>query len=277
MIDVMDPREAIARVPGWGKGDIEIEEQTGGLTNRNFKLTRKGENFMLRLDAEHTDAFGLDRVLELSIQRNASARQLAPEIVYADTKRGILISHFVNGRMWSADDLYESANIESLVELLLEVHELPRCGQSFNAVAIAKWYLDKLRPRRNLHIFGGRCVAIVENASPIRDVRCCHNDVVAANVITGKRLMLLDWEYACDNEPLFDLASIVGYHDLDQKRAELLLIAYAGGVSPELRERFAEQRRIYDALQWLWLAVRQSISQDAAQEHRLGELQKRIL
>ena len=93
----------------------------------------------------------------------------------------------------------------------------------------------------------------------------------------GERTLLIDWEYACDNDPLFDLASLIGYHDLDRTSSEALLSAYCGGTRPEYREQLALQIRIYDALHWLWLAVRQSISPGSAQAKRLDQLSQRIL
>ena len=90
------------------------------------------------------------------------------------------------------------------------------------------------------------------------------------------KLNLIDWEYACDNDPLFDLASAIGFHNLDERRQQVFLDAYAGGADSELRERLARQLRIYDAIQWLWLANRQLASPRSEQARRLEELQQRI-
>ena len=77
--------------------------------------------------------------------------------------------------------------------------------------------------------------------------------------------MLLDWEYACDNDPLFDLASLIGYHNLSDKKAHDLLSAYAGGPDPAMADLLEEQVRLYDAIQWLWLANRHMITPTSAQ------------
>jgi thiamine kinase-like enzyme len=108
------------------------------------------------------------------------------------------------------------------------------------------------------------------------EFRCCHNDVVASNVIAEPDLKLLDWEYACDNDPMFDLASLIGFHNLGIDRQSVLLNAYAGGMDSGLAERLEIQVRLYDAIQWLWLANRQMITQNTAQAARLEELQQRI-
>ena len=88
--------------------------------------------------------------------------------------------------------------------------------------------------------------------------------------------VLIDWEYAGDNDPLFDLASVIGYHDFDHQRQLHLLSAYAGAVTAELQEQLADQLRLYDAIQWLWLATRHRAAPNPKQAVRLEELQQRI-
>ena len=269
-----DPVEALCLVPGWDAEDLLIEELKGGLTNRVYKIGRGGENYVLRLDDEQTHTIGLNRARELKILRNASAAGLAPGIVYADVEQGILLSRYVDGRVWTADDLTSRDNIEVLAAVLRHVHALPLSGERFDPVGAAGSYLCKLELQSDLHRFGERCKAIVESAAEITNCCCCHNDVVAANVVASPDLVLLDWEYACDNDPMFDLASLIVYHELDEATAKALLNAYAGGNVPELRERLEVQIRVYGAMLWLWLASRQLFSPNPSQARRLEKLRQ---
>ncbi len=84
------------------------------------------------------------------------------------------------------------------------------------------------------------------------DLRCCHNDLVAENIVTARGVVFLDFEYACDNDPLFDLAVVAEHHRLSDSAEERLLTAYFGAEAPEKREELAAQRRVYAALSWLW-------------------------
>jgi len=274
MSAALDPVEALCLVPGWDAEDLLIEELKGGLTNRVYKVGRGSENYVLRLDGEQTNTVGLNRSRELEILRNASAARLAPSIVYADVEQGILLSRYVDGRVWNADDLTSRNNIEVLAAVLRRVHALPLSGERFDPVGAAGSYLGSLELRSDLHRFGERCKAIVESAGEITVCFCCHNDVVAANVVAGPALVLLDWEYACDNDPMFDLASLIVYHELDTATAKALLNAYAGGDVPELRERLEGQIRVYGAMLWLWLASRQMLSPHPYQARRLEKLRR---
>ncbi|MCH7893796.1 MAG: phosphotransferase family protein [Proteobacteria bacterium] len=276
MSAALDPAEALCLVPGWDATDCLIEELKGGLTNRVYKIGRGGEAYVLRLDDEKTQVFGLHRPRELGILRAASAAGLAPDIIYADAARGILLSRYIDGRVWTTGDLARRENIEALAEVLRRIHALPLSGERFDPVAVAGGYLGKLESRPELYAFGERCKAIVESAGEITVCCCCHNDVVAANVVATPGLVLLDWEYACDNDPMFDLASLIVYHELDAATANVLLNAYAGGEASELRERLAVQVRVYGAILWLWLATRQMLGANPSQARRLEKLRRKL-
>ena len=274
---MISPTEALSKIPGWGGRGVACQELKGGLTNRIFLVEQNGRQCVLRLDAEHTEAFDLDRHVELVVLEQAAAKGLAPEVMYSDVAAGILLSAFVDGRTWDSSDLDDQENLEALSALLNQVHALPTCGSAFNASRIAHRYLENLTSDDDLHAGGVKCRAIIDGIEGSGVTRCCHNDLVAENIISAPRLMLIDWEYACDNDPLFDLASLIAYHDLSDKKAQHLLSAYAGGASRELAERLAEQVRLYDAIQWLWLANRHVITPTSVQAARLEYLRQRII
>lgn len=277
MSDILTPRDAMALVPELQNSTFRIEPLCGGLTNRVFKLSADDATYVLRLEDIHTDAFGLDRHTEGRALANAARAGIAPQIVHSNTDEGILLLRFIEGRVWDVDDFSDAESLEQLADLLRRVHALPALEKAFDAASIGAGYVNNLRSYPELRKFGQRCLSIIDDIGPAENCRCCHNDIVASNVIACPDLMLLDWEYACDNEPLFDLASVIAYHDLDDSVADVLLSVYAGSSAPEFRERLLSMLRLYDALQWLWLACRQLLNPDASQERRLSTLGERIL
>jgi thiamine kinase-like enzyme len=66
-----------------------------------------------------------------------------------------------------------------------------------------------------------------------------HNDLLAANFIDdGRRLWLVDWEYAGFNSPLFDLGGLASNSELSTEQAEQALSLYFDKpVDDELRRR----------------------------------------
>jgi len=268
--------EALALVPGWDPAEFAIEELKGGLTNRTYHLRRDDIDYVLRLEAHDAGFFQFDRSSELTNLAAANEAGLGPSVIHSDREHGILITEFLRGRVWDDADMKSHQSLESLAELLRNVHALPLCGTRSDVSAVATTYENYLEQRHGLHAFATECVEVIAGI-PVHDAAtCCHNDIVAANIVEGPMLMLIDWEYSCDNDPMFDLASAIGFHNLDGKNTEILLNAYAGGRDAELRERLDDQIRIYDAIQWLWLASRHLAFPSTAQARRLEQLQQRI-
>lgn len=273
----ISPAEALSGIPGWNGKAATWRELKGGLTNRTYLVECADESFVLRLDAAHTRVLNPGRFGEIEIQKRAAAAGLAPELIFADADSGILLSRYVPGRSWDASDLDDSKNLEALADLLHRVHDLPASGILFDPNSVAKRYAGNLKTHHGLHVFALRCEEIIAEIPMSGKSRCCHNDVVAANIIGDAALKLLDWEYACDNDPMFDLASLIGFHNLEDDRQSVLLNAYAGGDDFVLKEQLEVQVRLYDAIQWLWLANRQALMPTSAQAARLDELQQRLL
>jgi thiamine kinase len=276
MSDLLNPFDALALVPGWDPSNADVEELKGGLTNRTYQVRYDGEEFVMRLDSEQSRLFRFDRSCEIDILRKAAEAGLAPGVVHSDPEAGILVTEYLPGRIWGESDLERPESIESLAHLLRKVHALPLSGLRIDMAWVGQTYETNLERRQGLHAFAIRCMEVIRSVPASENATCCHNDIVAANIVGDDDPKLIDWEFSCDNDPLFDLASAIGFHNLDDDRATLLLDAYAGGADAALRERLAEQVRVFDAIQWLWLATRHLHFPKRWQARRLEELQQRI-
>ena len=90
-----------------------------------------------------------------------------------------------------------------------------------------------------------------------------HNDLLAANIIDdGKRLWLVDWEYAGFNSPLFDLGGLASNSEMPPEMRETLLEAYFGRpVTDQLRYRFAAMTAASLLRETMWSMVSEIHSQ----------------
>lgn len=272
----LSPQEALARVPGLDGEAWNIEPLGGGLTNRSFVASGAGRRLVVRLDDVHTADFSIDRETEFVAHRQAAKAGLASNVVFADAGAGVLITEFVVGSVWGAGDLQRTENLEALAAVVRSAHQLPVLGISFSPSQAAQTYMAGIGDRPALLSFGRHCQDLIDAGSALQAPVFSHNDLVAENIVAGNDIVLLDWEYAMDNDPMFDFASLSCYHDLQEWQLEVLLSAYAGTAAAEYRERLACQQRIFDALQWLWFAVRHRRSPDKRLAARLEELQQRI-
>ena len=276
MSALLDPLDVLQSIDVLPAADWQFERLPNGLTNRTFLVSGAGHRYVLRLDDLHTAKFGLDRRTELLIRQNAAAAGLGPPVVYADPVARILLSEYVAGEVWGEADLRDETKLRQLAIRIRDIHSLPPSGKRLDTVRAGNMYLNNLHDCPGLHAFGERCIALIRSIPDAEQVCCCHNDIVADNIVSRDKLLFLDWEYACDTDPLFELAALIGFHDFEQWQIEALFTAYVDGYDAVLFERLGEQIRLFDALQWLWYAVRQCTSPDVRLAVRLEALQQRI-
>lgn len=246
-----DLGSALSRLPGWEHA--VAEEMTGGQTNRSYLLQAGACFAVLKIDAGARAAPFSQRENEAKLQSIAAEHGIAGPVLFAGDN--LYLTEYLQGEVWSDAALASDSNLGKLAAAMRTLHGLPLTGRTFDAHQAAVQYArqcddanaDKVR----------ECLRTIESVPPPRRLSCCHNDLVAANIIATPELKFLDWEYACDNDPLFDLATVVAHHRLGEDRANILLDAYFDGDGRHWRESLQEQARLYDALRWLWQAARQ--------------------
>jgi len=244
------PVEVLAGIPGWQ--DATVTEMDGGITNTSWLVAVESRKGVLKIDAQTRGEPFNSRLQEAAIQSVAAGHGLAAPVLYADATA--LLTEFVDGDTWASDSLARQDNIELLGVTLRRLHALSLCGKSFDAIVAARRYVARIEhPDVSLV---AKCTATIESLRLPHNLCCCHNDLVVENIVATPGLRFLDWEYACDNDPMFDLATIVEHHALTDSVALDLLDAYFDGDGERWLAKLTEQRRLYRALYWLWLASR---------------------
>jgi aminoglycoside phosphotransferase (APT) family kinase protein len=82
-----------------------------------------------------------------------------------------------------------------------------------------------------------------------------HGDLTHANVLDGRQLWLLDWEYAQCADPVYDVACVLAYCPAARPLAPRLLAA-AGLAGADRRGRLADAVLVYEGLTRLWHLAR---------------------
>ena len=133
MITTIDPvKQIIARIPAWiGVKDIQIEP-IGGLTNRDFRLTIGGMDYVLRISGQNTEQLGINRKHELAALRSAAEAGIGPEVVVFLLPEGHLVTRWVEGHHLRSDELRTSKNVRLLTETVKRIHTLPANGSAFS-------------------------------------------------------------------------------------------------------------------------------------------------
>lgn len=249
------PQDVLAEVHGW-EGAV-ASELGGGLTNLTWLIEKGGQKAVLKIDAEVREAPYNTRPDEASIQSIAAEVGLANKVLFYDEQA--LLTEYMAGTVWEPGCLGRDDNIEMVAGALRRLHALPLTGRSFDSIVAARRYVARIENGNEDLV--AHCTNIIETFRQPHNLCCCHNDLVAANIVTAPELKFLDWEYACDNDPFFDLATLVEHHELGEDIAFRLLDAYFDGDGERWRPKLQEQQELYLALYWLWLASRPGSSQ----------------
>jgi thiamine kinase-like enzyme len=238
----------------------------GGITNRNYRVTLGGIEYVVRRPGKDTSMLGIDRAAELLANEAAAGLGIAPAVVAA--REDCLVTRYIPCSAVTREEL--SAAVEELALALRAFHDcllsLPR---TFWVPDLLGDYAAIIE-RRGGTLAEGYAVAVsvaarIEAALGPRVACPCHNDLLAGNIIRAHgagQMMIVDWEYAGMGDPRFDLGNLSVNNAFAADDDERLLRAYTG-ASPSDGERAALQlmRVMSDAREGAWGAVQGVLSE----------------
>ena len=229
---------AIPQVVGTSLDRPEIV-RIGGLTNRNYRVTIGHESYVLRLAGAGTGEY-IDRKLEEHNAKIAAAAGVNAELLHFDAGDGTMLCRYVDAVTMSPESFREPPRVERAARALRRMHDCATpFANRFDVFAQIDEYLALLR-RRRARIPDGydRLLQEAERAraalaaAPAR-LAPCHNDPLAENFLdTGERMVIVDWEYAGMNEPMWDLGDLSVEADFDEAQDAAMLAAYFAGTPP---------------------------------------------
>lgn len=240
-MDTDNAVKTIAELPCW-KGTPRVDTLDGGITNQNFVVTDEHDKYVVRLGYDIPEHQIL-RFNEQAASRAAHAAGIAPAVHYVAD--GLLVIDYIEGRTLTAADVNQPETLARIVTLIRDCHQnVPTC---LRGASLVFWVFHVIRDYANtLRIANSPyCDQLSEwldtasrlesLASPF-EIVYGHNDLLAANIIDdGKKLWLIDWEYAGFNTPLFDLGGLASNNDLSEADEMQLLELYFDDALPEQR------------------------------------------
>src|SRR5688500_4691919 len=107
----------LQRIPQFASAKSpEIKELTGGITNKNYKITVDGESFVLRMGGNETKYLGIDRKIEYECSLLASQIGIAPEPIAFLEPEGYIVVRFISGKGIPAEEIGTEENIKRVIE-----------------------------------------------------------------------------------------------------------------------------------------------------------------
>lgn len=239
--------DRIAALPCW-KGEISAEPLTGGLSNESWLVSDAAGKHVVRFGSDFP-FHHVSRDREVMVAKAAYTAGFAPEVEHSEA--GVMVSAFLDARTWTPKDMRDEP--ERIGALLSDFHN--RMPATVSGAGFMFWVFHVIRDyARTLQAGDSRHMPQVpsyletalelEAAQAPMPIIFGHNDLLPGNILDdGKRLWLIDFEYAGFSTGMFDLAGAASNAGMNDDEAHRLLTSYFG------QDPTSEQVRAFDAMQ----------------------------
>lgn len=233
----------------------QLEDLSGGLTNRNVKITTPTGVYVARCCDTATNLLGIDRDNEYANSQAAERAGVGAPVIDYRPDLGILLIGFVPGTTLTNDDFARPGVIAKVANGCRALHSGPRFRDDFDMFTLQPGYLKVIRD--NGFRIPADYPSYAEEFAAIRAALAaddttvpCNNDLLAANFVEdGDHVWLIDYEYSGNNDPCFELGNIWRECRLTLDQLEELVSAYYGR---RLRHKIARARLQGTVSQYGW-------------------------
>ena len=261
--EVAELRDQLARIPFVDDPDAAARaaQRLAGLTNRNYLVTVPAGRAVLRIPGEGTAEY-IDRRAEAVAAMSAAAAGVNAEVLFFDESDGLMVTRFVDGAVtMSAERFADLDAVARAGRAFRRLHDTasPFAGE-FRLFPMIDEYKALLAQKGAVLPDGYDEVAREADAAraalernPVPSVPS-HCDPLCENFLdTGERMYVIDYEYAGNNDPMWDLGDLSVEGGFDATQDAALLRAYFDGDPPrEAAARMVVHKAMCDLLWTLW-------------------------
>jgi thiamine kinase-like enzyme len=258
--------ELFEEMPALAGRPRQLEELSGGLTNRNVKVTTPDGVYVARCTGTASNFLGIDRDAELYNTEAAERAGVGAPVIDYRPDLGILLLGYLNGKTLCNDDFQRPGVVAKVAAGCRALHEGPRFRGRFDMFERQPRYLKTVQdngfkiPHDYLEYadtFGEIQHALATDHTTVP----CNNDLLAGNFVDdGRRIWLIDYEYSGNNEPSFELGNVWSESGLSLEQLDELVTAYWGEPSPAKVAR-ARLWGLMSKYGWtLWASIQDGVS-----------------
>ena len=251
----------LARIPLFSGVPAPLATRLGGLTNVNYLLDAGGERFVLRIPGAGTAEY-IDRAAEAHAARSASDAGVNADLVFFDASDGLMLTRHVAGAAtMSAERFRDLDAVARAATAFRRLHqEAQPFTTEFRLFSMIDEYKALLASKKAVLPEGyGEVQRLADSARTAleanpRSLKACHCDPLCENFLdAGERMFIIDYEYAGNNDPMWDLGDLSVEAGFDAVQDRVLLTAYFGGDPPaEQVGRMVVYKAMCDLLWTLW-------------------------
>ena len=260
-------KEVIQKIDDWRDRQAEIQEMTGGLTNKNYRVEVEGQSYFVRIPGASTELLAVDRDSEYHSSKAAAAAGVGPKVLYHLPDHKVMVLEFLKGETMSIETLQGPRMPARIAQSLKKLHTGARCLNDFNMFRLVEFYMGIVEEhdvripgdyRDRMSVLSGIETALTQKSL---DTVPCNNDLLAENYIDdGQMLWLIDYEYSGNNDPCFELGNTCQEQQYNEDQYAELCAAYFG----ETRRHLIARMYLYSVMSdfgWtLWGSIQNKIS-----------------
>jgi len=227
--------ELLDEIPALAGRPRQLQELSGGLTNRNVKVTTQDAVYVARCTDTSRNFLAIDRDAEYHNSVAAERAGVGAPVIDYRPDLGILLLGYLNGKTLSNDDFQRPGVLAKVAAGCRALHSGPRFRGTFDMFERQPQYLKTVLD--NGFKFPADYLEHADTFGRIRDaLRAidqttvpCNNDLLAENFIEdGDRVWIIDYEYAGNNDPCFELGNTWAECGLSTDQLDELVTAYYG-------------------------------------------------
>lgn len=251
------------------RGDVRaVAPLPGGLTNANHRVdTGDGGCFVIRRWSDDSGLLAIDREREYANSVRAAAAGVGAPVVDYLPEHNTMVFEFVEGRTMTAEDLRRGDRLREVADACRRLHGAERFAGDFDMFEVQRGYHGIVTERgfrlpERFESFAGHVDAI-RDAFAVREEATvpCNNDLLAENfILRGDGFCLIDYEYAGNNDPCFELGNVWSESNLSPEQLDELVAAY---YRRRLRHKVARARLwgLMSKYGWtLWASIQDGVS-----------------
>jgi thiamine kinase-like enzyme len=255
------------RIPALSGKPRTVSELSGGLTNKNYRVTTVHDCYVVRVSPRESDLLSIDRATEYANSVSAANAGVGAPVIDFLPDDGVLVIGFIHGVTLTDEDVVAPGNLKRIAESCRRLHSAQRFTNDFDMFHVQASYLGIVQ-ERGFRLPTGYLDYMEQVQAVARALAVCadgtvpcNNDLLAGNFVDdGSQIRLIDYEYSGNNDPCFELGNIWSECKLDLDHLEELVTAYYGR---HLRNKIAraQLQGLMSKYGWtLWASIQDASS-----------------
>ncbi len=222
-----------------------------GPVSDSWLLQLDGKKVVLRHDKTIAASLCLDREAEWAVMSSACEAGFAPQPLWRDHERGLLLKEYCEAKVWRQEDLNSPGVLRELGRRLRQLHSSGIDAKPIDIDANIAAYTRQTTLAETRR-FALEAVSLARSLRFGSDAVLCHNDLGSSNIVGTEPLIFLDWEYAGLGSPWFDIAGVCCQNELSALQIRELLAGYSGLLSINYEEWLPQACRLFNLISALW-------------------------